>query len=57
MTDSEGRIEGAAPAPEYSKDGVDLTLFRWMLSLTPAERLQFLGERMGQILAICELNG
>jgi hypothetical protein len=27
------------PQPEYSEDGVDLTLIRWMLSLTPAERL------------------
>ena len=26
----------------YSEDGVDLTLIRWMLSLTPAERLQVL---------------
>jgi hypothetical protein len=25
--------------PAYSPDGVDLTLIRWMLSLTPAERL------------------
>ena len=25
--------------PAYSEDGVDLTLIRWMLSLTPAERL------------------
>ena len=24
---------------EYSADGIDLTLIRWMLSLTPAERL------------------
>jgi hypothetical protein len=24
----------------YSEDGVDMTLIRWMLSLTPAERLQ-----------------
>lgn len=23
---------------DYSADGVDLTLIRWMLSLTPAER-------------------
>ena len=23
----------------YSEDGVDLTLIRWMLSLSPAERL------------------
>lgn len=26
----------------FSEDGVDLTLIRWMLSLTPAERLQVL---------------
>jgi len=26
----------------HSEDGVDLTLIRWMLSLTPAERLQVL---------------
>jgi hypothetical protein len=25
--------------PEYSDDGVDLTLIRWMLSLTPEQRL------------------
>ena len=28
--------------PAYSEDGVDLTLIRWMLSLTPAERLDVL---------------
>jgi hypothetical protein len=26
----------------FSDDGVDLTLIRWMLSLSPAERLQVL---------------
>ncbi len=26
----------------HSEDGVDLTLIRWMLSLTPAERLKVL---------------
>jgi hypothetical protein len=30
--------------PEYSDDGVDLTLIRWMLSMPPAERLQVLQE-------------
>ncbi len=29
-------------AREVSEDGVDLTLIRWMLSLTPAERLEVL---------------
>ncbi|MEA2694532.1 MAG: hypothetical protein QOJ16_3919 [Acidobacteriota bacterium] len=28
--------------PEESADGVDLTLIRWTLSLTPFERLQLL---------------
>jgi hypothetical protein len=28
--------------PPYASDGVDLTLIRWMLSLTPAERLAVL---------------
>ena len=32
----------AAPEPDYDENGVDLTLIRWMLSLTPAERLQVL---------------
>jgi len=45
-----------APLPEYSEDGVDLTLIRWMLSLTPAQRLEFLQQRINDILAIRELN-
>ena len=42
---------------EYSKDGVDLTLIRWMLSLTPAERLEFLEQQVNCILEVQELNG
>jgi hypothetical protein len=30
----------------YSEDGVDLTLIRWMLSLTPSERLQILQQNV-----------
>jgi hypothetical protein len=45
-----------APVPEYGNDGVDITLIRWMLSLTPAERLQFLQERIADIEAIRQLN-
>ena len=30
----------------YSGDGVDLTLVRWMLSLTPSERLNVLQQNM-----------
>jgi hypothetical protein len=44
------------PKPEHSEDGVDLSLIRWMLSLTPAERLEFLDARASEIQAIRELN-
>jgi len=44
------------PLTEYSEDGVDLTLIRWMLSLTPAERLQVLQKQINRILAVRELN-
>jgi hypothetical protein len=45
------------PLPEYSEHGVDLTLIDWMLSLTPAERLEFLEDRLNSIIEIRELNG
>jgi hypothetical protein len=45
-----------APAPDYSEDGVDLTLIRWMLSLTPVQRLEFVDQRIADILAIRALN-
>jgi hypothetical protein len=41
---------------DYSEDGVDLTLIRATLSLTPAERLEMLQSNMDDILAIRELN-
>jgi len=49
-TDNQG------PLTDYSSDGVDLTLIRWMLSLTPAERLEFLEQHVNDILSIRELN-
>ena len=41
---------------DYNEDGVDLTLIRWMLSLTPAERLDVLESHLNDVLAIRELN-
>ena len=38
--------------PDYSEDGVDLTLIRWMLSLTPDERLQVLQDNVNSILEL-----
>lgn len=51
-------MEGSDPAlnPCYNEDGVDLSLIQWMLSLTPAERLQVLESFSNDILAIRELN-
>jgi hypothetical protein len=45
------------PQTDYSEDGIDLSLIRWMLSLTPAERLQVLQRHVNAILAIRRLNG
>ncbi len=45
-----------APLPDYNEDGVDLTLIRWMLSLTPKERLEFLEDHLAGILKLRALN-
>ncbi len=45
-----------APLPDYSPEGVDLTIIRWFLSLTPLERLQFHEAQINEIVRIRELN-
>jgi len=54
----ERSMDAAEPPlePDYSEDGVDVSLIGWMLSLTPAERLEFLEQHINGILAIRELN-
>jgi hypothetical protein len=42
--------------PAYSPDGVDLTLIRWMLSLTPAERLRVLQNFVNSVRKIRAKN-
>ena len=39
-------------SPEHSNDGVDLTLIRWMLSLTPRERLAVLQDQVDSLLVL-----
>jgi hypothetical protein len=56
MPDTEAKLLEDAPAPDYSEDGVDLTLIRWTLSLTRAERLEFLEDRIHDICATRALN-
>jgi hypothetical protein len=36
--------------PTHSEDGVDLTLIRWFLTLTPAERLKALQQTIHSIM-------
>ncbi len=42
--------------PEESEDGVDLTLVRWMLSLTPAERVAWIDDIAKSLQELRELN-
>ena len=35
--------------PEYAADGVDVSLIRWMLSLSPAERLRYHDQQMSSM--------
>ena len=45
-----------ADQPDYSPDGVDLTLIRWFLTLTPAERLAALEEHLNDLEEMRKLN-
>jgi hypothetical protein len=46
------RPKARAAEQTHSKDGVDLTLIRWMLSLTPAKRLEVLQNNARSILRL-----
>ncbi len=49
--------EAAFASPtDYTEDGVNLTLIRWILSLTPAERLRYAEDYANDILTIREWN-
>ena len=45
------RVSRAAQL-QRGKDGVDLTLIRWMLSLTPAQRLRALQDNARSIMRL-----
>ena len=42
--------------PTHSEDGVDLTLIRWMLSLTPLERLLTVQQYARSIVELRRVN-
>ena len=45
-------METAPPSTDDPDDGVDVTLIRWMLSLTPAERLQVLQDHVDAVISL-----
>jgi len=49
-------MEDPGPLTDYAEDGVDLTVIRWFLAMTPAERLAFHECQVDDVLAIRELN-
>lgn len=53
MADYDEGVEGLV---DYSEDGVDLTLIRFALSLTPDERLGVMQDCVNSIEAIREEN-
>jgi len=48
--------EPVAGESDYAEDCVDLTLIRWMLSLTPAERLRTLQNAVRSLLKLRSLK-
>ena len=48
----EAQLQTPEEQPMYSASGVDLTLIRWMLSLTPAERLQMLQDTVDSLFTL-----
>ncbi|HXR97327.1 MAG TPA: hypothetical protein VN709_05735 [Terriglobales bacterium] len=53
----EVEVEGGAGAGDDSGDGVDVSLIRRFLALTPAERLEFLDDRCADIERMREWRG
>lgn len=51
-TDRKGPLAGPDGRATHSEDGVDLTLIRWMLSLTPLERLLALQRSVESIVRL-----
>jgi len=50
---SEDKTTGQTDQITYTDDGVDVTLIRWMLSLTPSERLHVLQKNVQYLARLC----
>ena len=42
--------QSSSEQPTHREDGVDLTLIRWMLSMTPAQRLEALQQFVDSVV-------
>ena len=51
-TDSPAVSEEPTTEGAFSEDGIDLTVIRWMLRLTPAERLQAVQDLIDATIAL-----
>lgn len=51
------RPEPPGSLPTHNADGVDLTLIRWMLTLTPVERVEYIQGLVESLDEIRTLNG
>ena len=49
-------LDATVPLRDENEEGVDLTLIRWMLSLTPAERVEHIEGIARSLQEIKELN-
>jgi len=55
-TDVNKAAPGIPPQDQYDANGVDLTLLRWTLSMTPLERLQQMERAARDTKALNELG-
>lgn len=50
------RVDATNELPTQNAEGVDLTLIRWMLTLTPAERVEWVESVAQSLQELRELN-
>ena len=56
MTQNDKQYHSKESLDTFSDDGTDLTLIRWMLSLTPDERLQVLEDHVAFLQDLRDAN-
>ena len=56
MTEASSRPFDSAERA-YDRNGVDLTLIRWMLTLTPVERIEHIQQAADSLQELRSLNG